>query len=49
MNYQFADIAGFTSWSSSREPAQVFVLLQHLYQAFDEIAKKRKEIGRAHV
>eukprot|EP00977_Amphora_coffeiformis_P019070 scaffold6899_cov183-Amphora_coffeaeformis.AAC.3 len=38
----FADIAGFTSWSSSREPAQVFVLLQNLYQAFDEIAKKRK-------
>eukprot|EP00977_Amphora_coffeiformis_P019106 scaffold6899_cov183-Amphora_coffeaeformis.AAC.39 len=38
----FADISGFTSWSSSREPAQVFVLLQTLYQAFDEIAKKRK-------
>ena len=37
----FADISGFTSWSSSREPAQVFVLLQTLYQAFDEIAKKR--------
>jgi len=38
----FADIAGFTAWSSSREPAQVFVLLQTLYQAFDKIAKKRK-------
>ena len=38
----FADISGFTSWSSSREPAQVFVLLQTLYQGFDEIAKKRK-------
>jgi len=38
----FADISGFTSWSSSREPAQVFILLQTLYQAFDEIAKKRK-------
>ena len=38
----FADISGFTSWSSSREPAQVFVLLQNVYQAFDEIAKKRR-------
>ena len=38
---QFADISGFTSWSSSREPAQVFILLQTLYQGFDEIAKKR--------
>ena len=42
LHCQFADIAGFTSWSSSREPAQVFVLLQNLYQAFDEVAKKRK-------
>ena len=24
----FADIAGFTAWSSTREPAQVFILLQ---------------------
>jgi hypothetical protein len=38
----FADIAGFTSWSSCREPAQVFVLLQTIYQAFDLIAKRRK-------
>lgn len=38
----FADIAGFTAWSSTREPAQVFVLLQSLYQAFDRIAKQRK-------
>jgi len=38
----FADIAGFTAWSSSREPAQVFVLLQSVYQAFDVIAKRRK-------
>ena len=38
----FADIEGFTAWSSSREPAQVFVLLQTVYQAFDLIAKRRK-------
>jgi len=37
----FADIAGFTAWSSSREPTQVFVLLQTLYHAFDQIAKRR--------
>eukprot|EP00977_Amphora_coffeiformis_P017039 scaffold5454_cov176-Amphora_coffeaeformis.AAC.9 len=34
----FADIAGFTAWSSSREPEQVFVLLENLYRAFDKIA-----------
>jgi len=38
----FADIAGFTAWSSTRDPGQVFVLLQTLYQAFDVIANKRK-------
>jgi Adenylate and Guanylate cyclase catalytic domain len=38
----FADIAGFTAWSSTREPVQVFILLQHLYQAFDHIAHRRK-------
>ena len=38
----FADISGFTAWSSTREPAQVFILLQTLYQAFDVVAKKRK-------
>ena len=37
----FADIAGFTSWSSVREPSQVFVLLETLYGAFDQIAKRR--------
>jgi hypothetical protein len=35
----FADIAGFTSWSSVREPTQVFTLLETLYGAFDAIAK----------
>lgn len=38
----FADIAGFTAWSSSREPAQVFTLLETLYGAFDKIAKRRR-------
>lgn len=38
----FADIAGFTAWSSTRDPAQVFILLQTLYQAFDKVAKRRK-------
>eukprot|EP00934_Nitzschia_sp_Nitz4_P002898 Nitzschia sp. Nitz4//scaffold52_size167869//46818//50525//NITZ4_002268-RA/size167869-processed-gene-0.157-mRNA-1//-1//CDS//3329554011//2888//frame0 len=38
----FADIAGFTSWSSKRSPEQVFRLLQTLFNAFDSIAKKRK-------
>lgn len=38
----FADIAGFTAWSSVREPSQVFTLLETVYQAFDAIAKKRK-------
>jgi len=39
--HQYADISGFTSWSSSREPAQVFILLQNIYAAFDEVARKR--------
>jgi class 3 adenylate cyclase len=37
----FADIAGFTAWSSVREPCQVFILLETLFRAFDSIAKKR--------
>jgi class 3 adenylate cyclase len=37
----FADLAGFTSWSASRQPTQVFTLLETLYAAFDEIAKQR--------
>mmetsp|Transcript_32252 Transcript_32252/g.53959 ORF Transcript_32252/g.53959 Transcript_32252/m.53959 type:complete len:1195 (-) Transcript_32252:317-3901(-) len=38
----FADIAGFTAWSSQREPHQVFTLLETLYRSFDVIAKKLK-------
>ena len=36
------DLVGFTAWSSEREPAQVFTLLETLFNAFDVIAKKRK-------
>jgi Adenylate and Guanylate cyclase catalytic domain len=38
----FADIAGFTAWSSTRDPTHVFTLLQSLYQGFDQIAHKEK-------
>ena len=38
----FADIAGFTAWSSVREPSQVFTLLETLYRAFDATAKRRR-------
>jgi Adenylate and Guanylate cyclase catalytic domain len=37
----FADIAGFTAWSSARQPGQVFHLLETIYAAFDEIARRR--------
>jgi Adenylate and Guanylate cyclase catalytic domain len=35
------DICGFTAWSSTREPTQVFILLQTVYLAFDALAKRR--------
>ncbi|CAB9511970.1 Receptor-type guanylate cyclase gcy [Seminavis robusta] len=38
----FADIVGFTAWSSVREPSQVFVLLETIYTAYDTIAKRRR-------
>ena len=38
----FADIAGFTAWSSVREPSQVFTLLETVYRAFDMMAKRRR-------
>ena len=37
----FGDISGFTAWSSTREPTQVFTLLETVYRAFDHIAKRR--------
>lgn len=38
----FGDVCGFTAWSSVREPTQVFTLLETIYHAFDEIAKRRR-------
>jgi hypothetical protein len=38
----FMDIAGFTAWSSSREPTQVFTLLESIYSSFDKIATRTK-------
>jgi len=38
----FADIVGFTAWSSMREPSQVFLLLETLYSEFDMIARRRR-------
>ena len=34
----FADISGFTAWSSIREPSQVFKLLETIYRSFDKLA-----------
>lgn len=36
------DLAGFTSWSSVREPSQVFTLLEQIFATFDLVAKRRK-------
>jgi class 3 adenylate cyclase len=38
----FADVEGFTAWSSVREPSQVFTLLETLYAAFDRVAVRRR-------
>jgi Adenylate and Guanylate cyclase catalytic domain len=35
----FMDIVGFTNWSSSRQPTQVFQLLETLFAKFDALAK----------
>ncbi|CAB9523388.1 Receptor-type guanylate cyclase gcy (Partial), partial [Seminavis robusta] len=37
----FADIAGFTHWSSSKSPEDVFDLLESIYGAFDASARRR--------
>jgi Adenylate and Guanylate cyclase catalytic domain len=36
----FADIAGFTKWSTGRPPCDVFRFLETLYSAFDKTAKE---------
>jgi len=38
----FADIAGFTAWSSAREPSHVFMLLESIYSEFDRLAHRRR-------
>jgi class 3 adenylate cyclase len=38
----FADLKGFTQWSSNRAPTDVFKLLETLYMNFDSIAKRRR-------
>jgi class 3 adenylate cyclase len=37
----FADITGFSTWSSNREPTQVFILLETVFRAFDAYANRR--------
>jgi class 3 adenylate cyclase len=37
-----ADIAGFTAWSSQREPQQIFSFLEQVFALFDVAAKQRK-------
>ena len=37
----YADITGFTAWSSTRQPTEVFHLLETLYREFDKIASRR--------
>ncbi|CAB9515308.1 Receptor-type guanylate cyclase gcy [Seminavis robusta] len=38
----FGDLVGFTSWSSERDPLQVFTLLETIYHSFDVVAKRRR-------
>jgi class 3 adenylate cyclase len=36
----FIDIVNFTAWCSERDPSQVFILLENLYQTFDKVAEQ---------
>lgn len=36
----FADISGFSAWASTREPSQVFTLLETIYGAMDKAARR---------
>ena len=38
----FADMAGFTAWSATRGPVEVFELLETVYRSFDVIAARRR-------
>ena len=42
MNIGLFDSNRFTAWSSTREPAQVFRLLETVYFHFDQIADRRR-------
>jgi len=37
----FADLVGFTHWSSTRQPEMVFQMLEAVFKEFDAIAEKR--------
>jgi hypothetical protein len=37
----FADISGFSAWSSERAPEQIFTLFETIFQTFDKIARRR--------
>lgn len=38
----FADISGFTAWSSEREPGHIFALLETIFRTFDKLAQQMK-------
>jgi class 3 adenylate cyclase len=38
----FMDIVGFTAYSSTRDPSQVFTLLETVFHSFDSVAKQRR-------
>ena len=40
----FGDIVGFTSWSSSREPSDVFTFLETIYGEFDRLGKYMENV-----
>lgn len=37
----FADLVGFTAWCSTREPSQVFELLEAIFNKFDALVEQR--------
>ncbi|CAB9496230.1 cyclase soluble subunit alpha-3 [Seminavis robusta] len=36
-----ADISGFSAWSASRDPSEIFTLLEAVFSTFDKIATRR--------
>ena len=48
----FADIVGFTAWSSTREPSSVFILLKHFSEPLTrllprEMSTRWRQLGTA--